>query len=396
MKHLFTLLLIIISSVGIAKNKTWLSLKPDGSIAFKIEAKSVDQFSDGYAAVKISLVENNTWVTRLGFVDKTGQMVIPAIYDKTKGDGFVNGRAWVKKKDDKYWTLIDKKGNVIKTGDYDNVGYILSGNNNLLCVQQGDYKGFIDYDGKEIIPCKYIGSSSFSQGLACVATEESDGYGFINEKGEVVIPLKFKQAGVTTFTEYDLARAGVGGTTVLIDKTGKIVFKTGQGNIQSISNGWIRVFTSSRRDDWGYLDFNDQWKIKPIYDKLSDFNEQGWAEATLKGYTGIIDTTGKTILDFKYATLYLNPKEDGYIMGVLPVEKPSSLLNTPKDYFTPDLKPVDTTGIKYIYPAKGGELMPYLDHNEKKGYLSRDFKVAIPAKYSRAEIFSEGLAWVSE
>ncbi len=87
--------------------------------------------------------------------------------------------------------------------------------------------GFVNTQGVEVIPCKYLRSRISSQGLtsSCLAIFEKGEYGFINEKGEEVIPLKFIQTVTGDFSN-GLARAAVGGKIVLIDKTGAIVIKT--------------------------------------------------------------------------------------------------------------------------------------------------------------------------
>jgi WG containing repeat len=395
MKILLPLLLLIVSSNILCQNKQWICLNEDGSEAFQIEAKYVYKFSDGMAPVKISKVVDNRWVSSIGFVDKSGQLVIPSIYEKIKGKGFVNNRAWVKKKGDKFWTLIDKTGKRIPTANYDKVAYIHEVNGEMLCVYQGDYLGFINQAGKEVIPCNYFGGTTFQQGLACVSKGEgNEGYGFMDKTGKMIIPLQFKQAGITNFMANGMSRAGVNGKTVLIDKSGKIVFKTSKGNIQGVSNGWVRMFTKNDRTGWGYLSFKEKWMIQPIYDDLEKIRSDGRVAAQKNKLWGIIDTLENIILDFKYGSLFYEPEEDGYVMGAYPVDEPTSLMNTPKDYFTPALKPVDLTGIKYIYSADSGPLMPFQASNDKRGYLNRNFEIVVPAKYKKAASFKDGRAWV--
>lgn len=396
MKALLTLGLCLMTVISFSKNKLWTCINEDGSTAFQIEAKYVYDFTEGLARVKTSTVVNNKWVTEIGFIDKTGKFVISPQYDKVKGRGFVEGRAWVKKKDDPYWTLIDKTGATIPTAKYDNVSYLFSNNYNLAGVYQNDHLGFIDVvTGKEVIACQYLGSTFFTDGLSCVTPYEGEkGYGFIDPSGAVVIPFQFKQAGTASFESNGMCRATVSGKTVLIDKKGKVVFKTSKGNIQGISNNWVQVFTKGDRTGWGYLNFKDEWVIDPIYGDLDDFNANGMAIAEMDGLSGIIDTNGTVILPFKYETIYFEPEEDGYIMGVYHTDEPQSLMNTPKDYFTANFEPIDLGDMKHVQPAHGGPMMLYTDQNNLKGYLNRDFEIVIKAKYSRANSFSDGLAWV--
>ena len=64
----------------------------------------------------------------------------------------------------------------------------------LVCLyivrRKGKY-GFIDQTGKEVIPCKFDGVESFSEGLAMVYIEDVPfgEYGYIDKTGRVVIPF---------------------------------------------------------------------------------------------------------------------------------------------------------------------------------------------------------------
>ncbi len=375
--------------------KIWKCINEKGEVQFTVEAKRVSSFQNGMAVITKAEVIDNKWVYNKGFIDATGKIVIQPQYDKVKGNGFVNGRAWVKMKNSDYWSLIDETGKVIPTNKYEKVGYLFDFNPNVTAVYRLGKLGFIDMDGKEIIPCKYLGDSFFKQGLACVSLyNDESGYGFINAQGEVVIPFQFKQAGTAAFMDNGMCRATVSGSTVLIDKTGKVVFKTSKGNIQGVSNDWVRIFTKANRKGWGYIDMNGATKIDFIYDDLSSFNDLGYAIAEKGGLKGIIGTDGKTAIEFKYATIYNDPTEDGYIMAVYPTDEPMSLANTPKDYFNTQFEKIDLGDIAYVYSANGSKLLPFRTKDHKLGYLDRDFNVVIEANYDVAEEFSEGLAWV--
>ena len=397
MKALLTLGLCLLTVISFSKNKTWTCINEDGSVRFEMEAKFAYEFSDGLARVKVSSVVNNQWVSKIGFVDMDGKIVIEPQFEKIKGRGFINGRAWVRVTKDANWKLIDKTGKEIPTAGYAKVGYIHDDNFNLLAVYQDGQLGFVDYDGNVVIGCQYLGGTTFPQGLACVTayagTEEK--YGFINPKGEVMIPFQYKQAGIATFMDNGYCRANVGGRTVLIDTKGTVAFKTTKGNIQGMSNGWVIVFTKKDRSGIGYLNFKDEWMIQPIYESLGYFDQFGRTHATKNGLAGIMDTAENVLVEFKYDRFYFDAEDDGYIMGVYKTDEPQNLMNTPKDYYTADLKLVDMSGKKYIFPADGAPLMKYQSTDDKMGYLNRNFEVVIPAKYSKGKSFTEGVAWVS-
>ena len=61
----------------------------------------------------------------------------------------------------------------------------------LAGVQKDGKYGYIDKEGKVIIPFEYDDAKSFSEGLAAV---KKDGkYGFVDKEGNEVIPFMFSQ-----------------------------------------------------------------------------------------------------------------------------------------------------------------------------------------------------------
>jgi len=398
MKRIIALLATIVVSANLihsfAADKLWRCINEQGQTVFEMKAKSVSEFSDGLAAVRISEVINNKWVYSYGFIDQKGTTVIPFQYDKIKGKGFVNGRAWVKKRGASCWTLIDKTGKELTAECYEKVGYLFDFNKGMMAVYKNGKMGFVNADGKLVVPCQYTGSTSFEEGLACIAKYDTDLYGFMNLEGEMEIPFKFKQSGVSGFRKDGFSRAGSSSGTVLIDKQGNIVFKTSKGNIQGSGFGLVRIFTKKDRTGWGAVNFNDEWVIDPLYDDLKPFNEKGVSCAVKAGLAGLIDTTGKVLVDFKYDYVYHDPVKDGFYMAVEKTNEPQSLMNTPKQFFDTELNPVDTKDWKFIYSAEGGNMMRYVAADGKTGYINRSFEVIIQASYKKARAFAEGLAWV--
>ena len=81
--------------------------------------------------------------------------------------------------------------------------------------------GFIDRNGKEVIPAKYFDAHEFSNGLAAVK-DTSGKWGFIDPDGNVVIKCQYSE--VTDFTSEGLADVCLYGTWQIIDKTGNLVY----------------------------------------------------------------------------------------------------------------------------------------------------------------------------
>lgn len=125
-------------------------------------------------------------------VDKTGKQVSDR-YDQV---AVVNDR-YVVKKGDK-WGVIDYTGKVIISVECMGIG---DASNGWFTVRNnvGAF-GWMDKDGKTVIPFDYVEGSAFVNGYAIAGKAINDstftgkGCGIINQKNEVIVPLIYKKA----------------------------------------------------------------------------------------------------------------------------------------------------------------------------------------------------------
>ena len=110
--------------------------------------------------------------------------------------------------------FINTEGKEIVPCVYDMVSPF---NEELAAVCKNEKWGYVNTKGELIIPCIYEYANDFSEGLACVSKDGKEG--FINKNGEIVIPLKFENCGV--FSE-GLAYAGDKKGHYFIDTNGNI------------------------------------------------------------------------------------------------------------------------------------------------------------------------------
>ena len=95
---------------------------------------------------------------------------------------------------------------------YSSVGEFSEG---LAEVKLNGKYGFVDQQGKEVVPLKYDNARSFSEGLARVRLNYK--WGFIDTTGKEVVPLKYTYIG--PFSE-GLAEVGLYFKDGFVDKTG--------------------------------------------------------------------------------------------------------------------------------------------------------------------------------
>ena len=222
-----------------------------------------------------------------GFIDKSGKLVIPAMYEGNFCVGmgttiiysnvpkFKDGLCRVIK-DDKYG-YIDKNGNVVIPFEYDSAGDAISGTFNegmisaYKCNEETWEKGwgFIDITGKEIIPFIYDRVYDFDNGLALVLKGDHiyGKYGLIDKKGNEIVPCECDNIWHLNQNSGDgLYSVNKDGKNGIIDKTGKEVVPFVYDSISSFTDDLITVMIG----DWG------------------------------SGKWGLIDTTGNVVLPSEY------------------------------------------------------------------------------------------------
>ena len=120
----------------------------------------------------------------------------------------------------------------------------------LFAASFGERWGFVDRDGKLVIPAVFDTAEQFSEGLACVS--EVGRYGFINGWGQYMVHPQYSKA-------------------------------------RSFSEGRAAVVFSTK---WGYIDHSDRYVVHPNYDDCGDFSE-GFAAVLWRGRWGYIDKQGR-------------------------------------------------------------------------------------------------------
>ncbi|MDO4700882.1 MAG: WG repeat-containing protein [Moraxella sp.] len=115
-----------------------------------------------------------------------------------------------------------KNSYVSKQGDeYEAVSEVYA---DLMWVYNGGKYGFVNKDGKVIIPLQYDGASDFSEGVAAV--KKNGKYGYIDKNGKAVIAFQYDYAGGFQNGQAQVgARDGKTPYYFYIDKAGKVLTK---------------------------------------------------------------------------------------------------------------------------------------------------------------------------
>ena len=194
----------------------------------------------------------------------------------------------------------------------------------LAGVCKGEMWGFINSEGKEVVPCQYERIQDFNEGLACVRKDGK--WGYINKNGNVVIPFKFIAAG--SFSEglacfyLDTAEHHLG----FIDKKGNVVIPAkyygeyeseGLFSTPSFKNGICQVYSENNSVD-KKLFIDSKGNVLEI--KESENNNIEKPEFLVyeeDGKYGIKDSANNVIVSAKYSNIgsFSEGLADVYLYG---------------------------------------------------------------------------------
>ena len=187
--------------------------------------------------------------------------------------------------------FIDKNGREIIPCNYDWIDDEQSlCDDNCRIVLNGKY-GFIDKNGKEVIPCNYDGASIFNEGLAAIKLNGK--WGFIDRDGIEVIPHRYEE--VYAFREGFVA-IKLNGKWGFIDKSGREVIPCKYDGTYCFTGGLGSV---RLQDKFGFVNKEGIEAIPCKYDAVADF-VNGIACVELNGGWGLIDNAGREVTSFNY------------------------------------------------------------------------------------------------
>lgn len=210
-------------------------------------------FQEGLSAV----LYHQKW----GFIDKTGNFVIPAEYDKVSD--FFQGYARVQKNN--LWGIIDKQGKIIVPIEYEFIDELKNGH---YRVKKNKLWGFLDSLFTLVVPCQYYNAYPFQHGTAKVEQQDKK-ISFITSKGTLIIPF------------------------------------TNKSDIGDFSEG-LCPKKEEKTSLWGYINLAAQWQIAPNYLKAGTFIH-GLAIVQDKDKTLIIiNLQGKAIIQHLEEVIHID------------------------------------------------------------------------------------------
>lgn len=240
-----------------------------------------------------------------GLIYESGAYAVHPIYDSI--GPFSEGRAAVIDKDG--FKLIDESGYVITHQAYSYMSTMHDGRAlvyNTLADGSSKY-GYIDRQGKEVIPLQYEEATDFNQRRAVVKVKnmeyaliQLDGkklaiypYAFVGQLGDGLLPFQKETDGKYGY----------------LNEQGAIIIAPAYTNAFAFQEERAVVNTAEDFNSaYGVIDKRGKWIIQPAYNEIRQLGQQRLAvgkaidesQPFLGSIFAIYDTKGSRLSDFKY------------------------------------------------------------------------------------------------
>lgn len=340
----------------------WGFIDRSGRLAIDPQYGSVERFSEGLAVVSLidwaEVTPKLMAEARHGYIDSSGTLIIPP-RDRWSSS-FYEGRARCRigavaelaAKDNRYYLsgglygFIDSTGNDIIPAIFDKAGDFRE---SRAVVCKDNVYGFIDCDGQTIVPPGYGFAWNFRNGFARVSVQggtrnvsiqvgSDEGrsalsrlffgsyqqrkivrrrewlQGFVDFSGVEVIKPQFSHA--TDFSEGVAAvtlTSGSSSRSMFIDESGASAGELPSGVTfhSAVSAGLLAASIADKgaRPISGWLDLRGEWRIEPRFAQTFPFS-YGLGLFLDNGRYGYVDLAGEIVIPARYS--FASSFRDGY------------------------------------------------------------------------------------
>lgn len=298
---------------------SWGFIDTTGKLIIPCKYSDANSFSEGLAGVRL----NKIW----GFINAKGEEVIPFMFDVVKE--FENGFAIVGSyrrtepvmEDELQWSfnIINTKGEKISAKDY---RYINKFHDGLAAVSLNNKWGFINTQGKLVIPLIFDDVSDFKNGKATIQQqvrkkinnkyEIVTNYNIINKKAEKIFPKNYEYIEIIS---NDLALAIQNKKWGIINTKGKEITSFIYSSIKQLNDSIMLVSVGGRFErkpiggyrkrltlvdgKWGLISNRGKEIIQAKYDEIRSYSED-LAAVMLNKKWGFINTKGKEVVALQF------------------------------------------------------------------------------------------------
>jgi len=268
---------------------------PGVTVVARFNAEDVDEFSEGYAPVKI----DGEW----GFIDTQGNIVIEPQWSSVRF--FREGLVQVSRNDAERY--INTQGDTVVWPEWDGMDYCFS--DGLLAVWQNKKWGYVDTNGEVVLSPKWKSVGKFVDGVAPVKFSNGK-WGYIDKEGNTVIEPRFEYAN-----DFDGEYACVSmySEKGYIDRQGDFVIEP-QFEYCDINPTENSLGAASRNKKWGFINAKGEYVIKPQYNYAFKFSH-GLAWVKAGDVYGLINENNEFVIEPREDIFHANYHEGFCVIG---------------------------------------------------------------------------------
>lgn len=270
---------------GVSNSDLYGYIDASGKMVIEPQYISVYLFSSGVACVaKKDGVKF--------YIDKDGNSLgtLPSNFS-FESDHFYYNRVIFENTSNNRYGKLDLSLNVAVPEKYTNIG--ISGDNGYSwCTTDGNLYGYVDQEGKEVIPMQYVFCSTFFSGVTSVGVEQNGDtmYAIIDEKGDYIVA---PQAVVLDYLTDGVFAYNVNGYYGLWDKKGNKLTEASYEYFWDYRDG-LACFQKNNK--YGFVNTKGEEIIPAMYYNCTDFSGgYCWVQEEAGEPWMLIDTKGKVV-----------------------------------------------------------------------------------------------------
>lgn len=246
------------ASINTVDGVKWGFINSKGEIRIKVKYDDASDFqNNGLSVVGVKDV--------YGIINTSGKYVVEPRYSSisqfSEGLSVVMGS--------KGFKLINESGKEITKKDYDYLGNCKDGRVLFGIIDsKGNYLyGYLDKEGKEVIPSKYESAQDFNALKAVVKIKQGE-YALIGINGEQLKVYHYAfvgnlAQGLLTFRKTDRDKTGY------INESGSVVIPPRYRDAQNFNQGRAVVnLSDSYTNEYGLIDMKGNFAINPVYNEI--------------------------------------------------------------------------------------------------------------------------------
>jgi len=264
---------------------------------------------------------------KFGVADLNGKVIIPVEYTSIELQGVYLKVIKNEEEPPKYFSV---DGTEITDAKYTSKIKTKHENYYIVINEEGLY-GVIDNNGKELIPLKYNYLEYVYEDIFIASDELL--LGIINVRDETVIDFKYEVIQKIEDTNIIEAKIYSKNKLDLYNKELKNMYSTTNNSYVYKNENYIKVsaqnetkyfnldgnelkveeiyinnllFASNKNNKWGFVDKEQNVIVDYKYDRVTEFNNYGYAGINLNGKWGIIDKNGNVLVEPTYVIQEIN------------------------------------------------------------------------------------------